>query len=840
MSESEIAEKHILTENIANKYFGRDDFQFGVLTFFAKLHTVDTCGSNGLPLTPNSITIYGKAQIFKSLVHSNLCQYLDIIRGKHERLLVVSQYCGTPLLETLSSIHSDEICRIAYQIIKGLDVLHNNNLTHQTLCSENVLLQKDGSVKLFNYALYSMTGYGQLVSFPLVQTAYSAPEVYLNKNQPTKFPMSTDIWSLGIILVELVLKQPLWESLKIGQKIRKILSLLQCEGRIFERIAREHKCYEIFMALDPDWKALIESCLAVTPSRRITTQRLLENKLFAHLHVHNSGEQKKRDIPKYEAFTIKEFYHWWRLAGGDVIAELKKQGLIRTGPPILSLPSLALIDGTCFGQEKNPNTLYDQRVVMMPVTALHERLGHLKYHHFHPLVHCASAIIDRFDSSLNYDASGLPLCIKEKDPEYQFHRIILFRRLLYGYPFTRDLIVRQARFDIPPQLRGEIWAALLNVSGDRDRTELLFQLIDKETQTPTDRQIEVDIPRCHQYNELLSSADGHRKLKRILKAWVQKNTKYVYWQGLDSLTAPFLLLHFNDEARAFACLSAFVPKYLHQFFLKDNSAVIQEYLARFSQLIAFHDPPLANHLHEINFVPELFAIPWFLTMFSHVFPLHKILHLWDKLLLGDSAFPLHIGLSVLTQLRSRLMSSGFNECILLFSDLPEVDIENCVKNSMLTFETTPKSVTRRLHDNESGQEITPEALEDCRRQNKARYPRISPQDVEHLVRNFPSQLLAIDIRNPTQFARRAIVDSLNIPISSVKFGEQSLEGLGPVGTFLATSDDKFVVVIGDEDTDTEMFPRLLLDCKVPKVCVLQGGFDALQTYASNNAIFTSS
>lgn len=64
-------------------------------------------------------------------------------------------------------------------------------------------------------------------------------------------------------------------------------------------------------------------------------------------------------------------------------------------------------------------------------------------------------------------------------------------------------------------------------------------------------QIEVDIPRCHQYNELLSSGEGHKKLKRILKAWVQKNSNYVYWQGLDSLTAPFLFLNFNDEGKYF-------------------------------------------------------------------------------------------------------------------------------------------------------------------------------------------------------------------------------------------------------------------------------------------------
>jgi len=186
--------------------------------------------------------------------------------------------------------------------------------------------------------------------------------------------------------------------------------------------------------------------------------------------------------------------------------------------------------------------------------------------------------------------------------------------------------------DVPPLLRGPIWAALLEVVPNGS-----YAKIDKFTSTSTDRQIEVDIPRCHQYDELLSSPDGHRKLRRLLKAWVTAHPQYVYWQGLDSLTAPFLYLNFNNEGGcsifliesqvenpfifsplelAFLSLFKFIPKYLQWFFLKDNSAVIKEYLSKFSQLTAFHEPLLARHLASISFIPELFAIPWFLTMFS--------------------------------------------------------------------------------------------------------------------------------------------------------------------------------------------------------------------------------
>lgn len=57
--------------------------RFAGITFFATSHVGDVCGTNGLPLTPNSITIYGRSQILRTFSHPNLCAYLDIIRGKH-------------------------------------------------------------------------------------------------------------------------------------------------------------------------------------------------------------------------------------------------------------------------------------------------------------------------------------------------------------------------------------------------------------------------------------------------------------------------------------------------------------------------------------------------------------------------------------------------------------------------------------------------------------------------------------------------------------------------------------------------------------------------------------
>ena len=76
------------------------------------------------------------------------------------------------------------------------------------------------------------------------------------------------------------------------------------------------------------------------------------------------------------------------------------------------------------------------------------------------------------------------------------------------------------------------------------------------------------------------------------------------------------------------------------------------------------------------------------------------MHLWDKLLLCDSSFPLHVGLALLDQIRDTLLTFDFNESILLFSDLPDFNIAECVQFSLQTYDLTPKSITERYHSTE--------------------------------------------------------------------------------------------------------------------------------------------
>ncbi|KAL1458025.1 hypothetical protein WDU94_008201 [Cyamophila willieti] len=678
----------------------------GAMMFFALQHKDEMCGTNGLPLTPNSISILGRSQILKTLKHIGIAQHIDLVRGKHEKLIIVFEYWNYTLYNIIESggISVEQIKHLAHQILSALAYLNKRGIVHRCLSPDNILYNKDTrQIKLYNYGIYYITDSGSEVNFPIGTPKYMSPETLvqgLNKDYISG--PKVDVWSLGIILTELALGRVLWKELNLSQTFRKILSLIRGDAdNVFERLAREQDHLETYKTLPEELKDFINQCLRTNLETRPLPQLLLDHPFLSNAqdNICPAPSPVGRKL-LLNSRPLDEIYHLWQLAGGDVWREMKKEGLNRFKPPFLTTLKIVTREGQWVGETKDDNIRYDTRVVSLSIDSLIERLAHIPPSAYFPLFETEYPVKRYLDKDKEKDnLSPLPLIIRERDTEYQFHRIVQLSRLLEAYPYSKVMsqIIKEAKIDIPPFLRHKVWTCLLHVKGN---IEDIYARINKEKWTPTDRQIDVDIPRCHQYNELLSSKTGHTKLKRVLKAWVASHPQFEYWQGLDSLCAPFVFLNFNDEATAYACFSTFIPKYLHNFFLHDNSAVVREYLSKFSHLIAFHDAELANHLSEINFIPDLFAIPWFLTMFSHVLPLHKLFHLWDKLLLGDASFPLFIGVSILQQLRETLLSSGFNECILLFSDLPEVDIEQCVTDSINIYCITPRSITFRTHESQ--------------------------------------------------------------------------------------------------------------------------------------------
>ena len=130
-------------------------------------------------------------------------------------------------------------------------------------------------------------------------------------------------------------------------------------------------------------------------------------------------------------------------------------------------------------------------------------------------------------------------------------------------------------------------------------------------------QIESDIPRCHQYHFYFNSYIGKLKLYNILNNLLNIRKDIDYFQGMDAMAATCLeCTNFNEEL---ACifLNEIIQKCMKGMFnINKNPLIMKEQLLIFKNLLMFLEPDLSFHLNKIGFLPELYAVSWFLNIFS--------------------------------------------------------------------------------------------------------------------------------------------------------------------------------------------------------------------------------
>jgi len=360
----------------------------------------------------------------------------------------------------------------------------------------------------------------------------------------------------------------------------------------------------------------------------------------------------------------------------------------------------------------------------------------------------------------------------------------------------------------------------------------IYDSIDKETETPIDRQIDLDIPRCHQYHPLLASPEGHAKMRRILKCWATYNSrKLVYWQGLDSVLSPLLTLFFDDESKAYCCLQAFVDQYLYNFYVSDNNTFLKGHLLAFRHLLAYHDPKLALHLYQNGFHPDYYAISWFLTLFSQyhagIFYIQNTYRIWDAFLTGPRSLPIFMAVAIMRQLRTRLLEG--NDIIHIFSNLPYFDILQCLDDAAVMYQNTPFQVTNSFEKTLLEAKGVHHSLDSAIRWweqsvplETELHPRVMVQDLRE------SQLptVVLDVRSEQEYKAARYPGSIHFSIEDQRENELQLE-------LLDIYKGSHIVIVGNLADQTSKFANKLIFALFPYVSVLLGGIDALEADAKD-------
>jgi serine/threonine protein kinase/uncharacterized protein YutD len=149
-----------------------------------------------------------EAQNASSLQHNNICTIHEIDETPKGRLFIsMDCYEGESLKKRISRdvLSVDEITGIALQIAEGLHKAHENGIVHRDIKPANLFITKEGTVKILDFGLAKRIDRTQFTraGAKFGTTDYMSPEQIKGE----KVDRRTDIWSLGVVLYEMLTRQ---------------------------------------------------------------------------------------------------------------------------------------------------------------------------------------------------------------------------------------------------------------------------------------------------------------------------------------------------------------------------------------------------------------------------------------------------------------------------------------------------------------------------------------------------------------------------------------------------------------------------------------------------------
>jgi serine/threonine protein kinase len=146
-----------------------------------------------------------EAKAASALDHPNICTVYEIDETPDGQLFIVmALYEGIPLNKKIEQgpLKIEEAIETAIQAAEGLRAAHEKGIIHRDIKSGNLMLTDKGQVKLMDFGLAKRGDLTMLTKTgaTLGTVPYMSPE----QAQGEKVDQRTDIWSLGVVMYEMV------------------------------------------------------------------------------------------------------------------------------------------------------------------------------------------------------------------------------------------------------------------------------------------------------------------------------------------------------------------------------------------------------------------------------------------------------------------------------------------------------------------------------------------------------------------------------------------------------------------------------------------------------------
>ncbi|VDP20729.1 unnamed protein product [Soboliphyme baturini] len=218
-------------------------------------------------------------------------------RGRSTFYLVFA-FCEHDLAGLLSNMKVKfslgEIKEVMKQLLEGLYFIHAQNILHRDMKAANILITKDGVLKLADFGLARpVMKQDPRYTNRVVTLWYRPPELLLGDR---KYTTAIDIWGAGCIMAELWTRSPIMQG---ATEQRQIMLISQLCGSIMPDIWPNVVNLDLYRKIelphglkrkvkerlqpyvkDPFALDLIDQLLTLDPSRRIDADKALNHQFF--------------------------------------------------------------------------------------------------------------------------------------------------------------------------------------------------------------------------------------------------------------------------------------------------------------------------------------------------------------------------------------------------------------------------------------------------------------------------------------------------------------------------------------------------------------------------------
>lgn len=169
-----------------------------------------------------------EAEVLHQMTHSNITMYIESFVENSKLYIVMEHADGGDLTAAVQRRKAsgqrwpeEEVMRIFVQICLALKHVHDGNILHRDLKSQNIFLTLKGIVKLGDFGIAKVLDASEDQARTQIGTPYYlSPEICENKPYGRK----SDVWSLGVVLFELVALELPFQAQSLPALVHRICS----------------------------------------------------------------------------------------------------------------------------------------------------------------------------------------------------------------------------------------------------------------------------------------------------------------------------------------------------------------------------------------------------------------------------------------------------------------------------------------------------------------------------------------------------------------------------------------------------------------------------------------